>query len=337
MYNECMSDSPSLDTNNLRPQSLKDYLGQENAVKTLRLFIDAVKQRGQATEHILFYGPPGIGKTTLAYIIANELVGDIKITSGAALTKTGDLAAILTNLKDNDVLFIDEIHRMPKPLEEMLYPVMEEFALDIIIGKGPSARTVRLPVPNITIVGATTKLALLSGPLRDRFGLLLRLDYYTEHEMMEIVERSAKLLKLPITRDAAREIARRSRHTPRIANRIIKRARAVMDVHKHEELDEEVIKKLFSLLEIDELGLTDMDNKYLRLLAEKFNNTAVGVETIAHALAEDRRTVEEFLEPYLMQLGLMKKTARGRVLTPAGYRHLKLKPPANDPDQPALV
>src|SRR3989344_5886106 len=275
----------SQESNSLRPQTLADYVGQENVVKTLRLFINAVNKRGTASEHILFYGPPGIGKTTLSFIIANELKGEIKITSGAAITKTGDLAAILTNLKDNDVLFIDEIHRLPKPVEEILYPVMEEFALDIIIGKGPAARTVRLPVPKITIVGATTKLALLSAPLRDRFGLLLRLDYYNEKEMFQIIKRSADLLNLPITQKAIQEIVLRSRKTPRIGNRILKRARDVFEVNKHTQIDEQVLRNLFQLLELDEMGLTDLDVQYLRLIAEKFNNIPVGVSTIASSLA----------------------------------------------------
>ena len=313
------------DLNNLRPQSLSTYVGQANAVKTLKLFIDAVKNRGSATEHILFYGPPGIGKTTLSYIIANELEGDIKITSGAALTKTGDLAAILTNLQDNDVLFIDEIHRMPKAVEEMLYPVMEEYALDIIIGKGAAARTVRLPVPKITIVGATTKLAMLSAPLRDRFGLLLRLDYYTEAEMVNIILRSAEILQTPITKDAAVQIARRARRTPRIANRILKRARDMIEVNGHKEITVDVLNKLFDLLEIDEMGLSDIDVQYLKLIGEKFQNSPVGVETIASSLSEDKRTIEEFVEPYLLQIGFIKKTPRGRVVTPHASKHLKIK------------
>jgi Holliday junction DNA helicase RuvB len=309
---------------NLRPRLLKEYIGQKNIVKTLKLFIDAVNKRGRVSEHILFYGPPGIGKTTLAYIVANELKGDIKVTSGATITKTGDLAAILTNLKDNDVLFIDEIHRLPKPVEEMLYPVMEEYSLDIIIGKGPSARTVRLTVPRITIIGATTKLALLSAPLRDRFGLMLRIDYYSLNELEEIVIRSAKILKIPISKDAAGQIALRSRKTPRLANRILKRARDILEVDKHIKIDEDLLKKLFLLLEIDEIGLIDIDKEYLQVLADKFNNQPVGVETIASALSEDVRTVEEFIEPYLLQIGFLKKTSRGRALTNKALSHIKI-------------
>ncbi|GAB4220010.1 MAG: Holliday junction branch migration DNA helicase RuvB [Candidatus Microgenomates bacterium] len=317
----------STNEENLRPKFLKDYIGQKNIVKTLKLFIDAVKKRGKPSEHILFYGPPGIGKTTLSYIVANELHGDIKVTSGATITKTGDLAAILTNLKNNDVLFIDEIHRLPKPVEEMLYPVLEEYALDIIIGKGPSARTVRLEIPRITIIGATTKLALLSAPLRDRFGLLLRVDYYTNEELKEIIKRSASILKIPITEKAAYEIALRSRKTPRIANRILKRARDVLEVDKHKQIDEQLLNKLFKLLEIDEFGLVDVDKKYLKILSEKFNNQPIGVETIASALSEDVRTVEEFIEPYLLQIGFIKKTSRGRQLTQKALDHLKITLP----------
>ncbi len=308
---------------NLRPKLLKDYIGQENVAKTLKMFIDAVNKRGKPSEHILFYGPPGIGKTTLAYIVANELKGEMKVTSGATITKTGDIAAILTNLKDNDVLFIDEIHRLPKPVEEMLYPVMEEYSLDIIIGQGPSARTVRLPIPRITIIGATTKLAMLSAPLRDRFGLTLRLDYYHKNEIEKIIIRSSKILKIPLTDGAAHEISLRSRRTPRLANRILKRARDVFEVDKHKVIDKNLLDKLFSLLEIDEVGLTDIDKQYLEVLGKKFNNQPIGVETIASSLSEDTRTVEEFIEPYLLRLGFLKKTSRGRQLTQKGRDHIK--------------
>ena len=325
----------AIDLQKLRPDTLDTYVGQRNVVKTLNLFLKAVKNRGVATEHILFYGPPGIGKTTLSYIIAKELKGTIRVTSGAAITKSGDLAAILTNLKDNDVLFIDEIHRLPKPVEEMLYPVIEEYFLDIVIGKGPSARTVRLPVPKITIVGATTKLALLSAPLRDRFGLLLRLDYYTDYEMEHIINRSAKIMGIKITDVATKKIAQRARKTPRIANRILKRARDMFEVDKHEMIDENLIDSLFKLLEIDEVGLSDLDIQYLRAIAEKFQNSPVGVETLASALSEDRRTIEEFIEPYLLRIGFIKKTPRGRVVTPKGCKHLNIKQP--NVDQQPLI
>jgi len=319
-----MPDKPTTIIQSLRPSSIEEYIGQESAVKTLRIFLDGVNKRGQASEHILFYGPPGIGKTTLSYIIARELKGDLKVTTGATLTKTGDLAAILTNLKDNDVLFIDEIHRMPKAVEEMLYPVMEEYFLDIIIGKGPSARTMRLPIPRITIVGATTKLAMLSGPLRDRFGLLLRLDFYHDEEMASIVKRSAKLLDIALSDDAAYIIAKRSRRTPRIANRILKRAHDVAQSHNVTIIDSKLLTKLFGLLEIDSVGLTDIDVQYLNAIANTFENDPVGVETLSSSLAEDKRTIEEFIEPYLLQIGFIKKTPRGRIVTQTGLKHLKL-------------
>ena len=322
---------------NLRPASLSEYIGQKKIVQTLQLFLSAVKKRGVATEHILLYGPPGIGKTTLAFIIAHELNGDVKITSGAAITKVGDLAAILTNLKENDILFIDEIQRLPKAVEEMLYPVIEDYALDIIIGKGPSARTVRLPVPKITIVGATTKHALLSGPLRDRFGLILRLDFYEENDMVEIIKRTAKLLKINLDEETARHIALRSRRTPRLANRILKRARDIVEIHKLKGIDRKLLDELFDLLGIDELGLTDMDLKYLRLVGEKYQNTPTGIETISLSLSEDRQTVEEFIEPYLLQLHLIKKTSRGRILTPKALQHLKITPSLKEMAQPSLV
>lgn len=323
---------------NLRPKTLTDYIGQQNVVNTLRMFLDAALSRGTGTEHLLFYGPPGIGKTTLATIIATELKGEIKVTSGAAIQKSADLAAILTNLKDKDVLFIDEIHRMPKTVEEMLYPVMEEQVLDIIIGKGPSARTVRLPIANITIIGATTRLAMLSAPLRDRFGLILRLDYYSDDEMQKIITRSSKILKVPISPKSAHQIAIRSRHTPRLANRILKRAHDIVLVDKHKDINDELLLKLFTLLELDDYGLTDIDRKYLRMIGDKFQNNPVGIETMASALSEDKQTIEEFIEPYLMQIGFIKKTSRGRVLTPKALTHLNIKrSKSQDSDQQSLI
>lgn len=318
----------------LRPHSLENYIGQQNAVNTLRVFIEAVKSKGQPSEHILLYGPPGIGKTTLANIIAHELEGEIKVTSGPVIQKTGDLAAILTNLKDNDVLFIDEIHRLPKAVEEMLYPVMEDYFLDIIIGKGPSARTVRLPVPRITIVGATTRFAMLSAPLRDRFGLVLRLDFYTESDMIEIIMRSAALLNLPLEKKHAREIALRARRTPRLANRILKRAHDMLLVQKITAFSDTLFDQLFELLELDAFGLSEIDRQYMRVIADKFQNNPVGIETIASALSEDKQTIEEFIEPYLLQMGFLRKTPRGRTITPRALSHLHI---VNSDLQEALI
>ena len=317
--------NPKINEHNLRPQTLVEYIGQEKIVKTLKMFLDAMKKRGHASEHLMLYGPPGIGKTTLAYIIAHELKSEIKVTSGPVLQKSGDLAAILTNLKDGDILFIDEIHRIPKSVEEVLYPVLEEYHLDIIIGKGPSARTVRLDIPKITIIGATTRLALLSGPLRDRFGLIMRLDFYNDKDMTKIVTRSAKQLRLPITPEAAISIAKRARKTPRIANNILKRARDFLEVNQHLTIDQNMLDQVFSLLDLDSIGLNQQDRKYLRLIGEKFQNSPIGLDTIALSMSEDLQTIEEFVEPYLLQCGLIKKTSRGRVLTPKALQHLNIK------------
>jgi Holliday junction DNA helicase RuvB len=311
--------------NDLRPKTFSEYIGQKKIISTLKLFVEGVKKRGYPSEHLLFYGPPGIGKTTLANVIAFELKGEIKITSGAALTKGADLAAILTNLKNNDVLFIDEIHRLPKPVEELLYPVMEDYHLDIIVGKGPSARTVRLPVPKITIIGATTKLALLSAPLRNRFGLILRLDYYEIDDLTKIIKRTCQFYQLPIDNQAITEISRRARGTPRIANHLIKRVRDFYESKKDKKtIDVKTVKELFNMLEIDEFGLNTIDLKYLQIIGKKFQNQPVGLDTISYSLSEDKKTIEEFIEPYLLRLGLVKKTTRGRILTIKGLRHLGL-------------
>ena len=312
----------------LRPQTLADYIGQEQVKSNLEIFLQAARQRQEPIEHVIIYGPPGLGKTTLAHIIAKEMGVGIRTTSGPAIAKSGDLAAILTNMQAGDVLFIDEIHRLNKTIEEILYPAMEESAIDLILGKGPSAQTVRLELPRFSIIGATTRYNLLSGPLRDRFGVTYRLDFYRKDEIAQIVKRSAKLLALALDEDAAAEIAKRSRATPRIANRILKRVRDFTQVKGDGgRVTINQAKEALDLLGVDNQGLEELDRQLLRVIAEKFKGGPVGLTTLAASLQEEMGTIEEIYEPYLMQLGFLARTPRGRVVTERGYEHLGLKAP----------
>ena len=308
----------------LRPKSLAEFIGQEAARDNLRVFIQSAKARGEAMDHTLFFGPPGLGKTTLAQIVAGELGVGFRATSGPVIAKAGDLAALLTNLEPHDVLFIDEIHRMSAVVEEVLYPAMEERALDIIIGEGPSARCGRIDLPPFTLIGATTRQGLLTTPLRDRFGIPVRLQFYTHNELDQVVTRGARLLGLAINADGAREIARRSRGTPRVAGRLLRRVRDFAQVAGQDTITRAIADDALTRLEIDSLGLDAMDRRYLTMIAETYKGGPVGVETLAAGLAEPRDTVEEVVEPYLIQLGLLARTARGRVLNDAGWEHLGL-------------
>ena len=311
----------------LRPKLLVDYAGQEKVKDSLSVLIEAAKARGEAVDHILFSGPPGLGKTTLATVVANELNASIRTTSGPAIERTGDLAAILTNLEEGDVLFIDEIHRLNRMVEEVLYPALEDFVLDIVVGKGPAARSIRLDLPKFTLVGATTRTGLLTGPLRDRFGMLFRLDYYTPDELATIVRRSAAILDIGIDEDGALEIARRSRGTPRLANRLLKRVRDWAQVRGDGTIDEDVAAQALSFFEVDSLGLDIMDNRILELLAVRFAGRPVGLTTLASALSEDPETLEDVYEPFLLQQGLMIRTPRGRQATERTYDHLGIQAP----------
>ncbi len=316
----------------LRPRSLDDFVGQRAARENLRVFIDAAKARGEALDHVLFFGPPGLGKTTLAQIVARELGVGFRATSGPVIAKSGDLAALLTNLEDGDVLFIDEIHRLQPAIEEVLYPAMEDRALDLMIGEGPSARSVRIDLPRFTLVGATTRQGLLTTPLRDRFGIPVRLQFYTVDELTRVVTRAAGLLGLAVSPDGAAEIARRSRGTPRIAGRLLRRVRDFAHAAGHDLVDAPAADAALHRLEVDKLGLDAMDRRYLTMIADIYRGGPVGVETLAGGLSEPRDTIEEVIEPYLIQLGLVARTARGRCLNAGGWKHLGLNPPAGSQD-----
>lgn len=321
--------------NSLRPRTLEDYIGQEKAKENLKIYIESAKMRQESLDHVLLYGPPGLGKTTLAGIIANEMGVNLRTTSGPAIEKQGDLAAILTNLAENDVLFIDEIHRLPRVIEEILYPAMEDFALDIIIGKGPSARSIRLPLPHFTLIGATTRAGQMTTPLRDRFGVLLKLELYTPEELASIVHRSAGILGIEITEEGAYEVASRSRGTPRIANRLLKRLRDFALVKGDGKITADIARYALEMLEIDRLGLDNTDRRMLRAIIEFYDGGPVGLETLAATTGEEAVTIEDVYEPYLMQLGFLNRTPRGRCVTKLAYEHLGI--PYKDKNPPAHV
>lgn len=320
----------------LRPHDFKSYIGQERLKQNLKLAIQAAQKRGEPIDHVLLYGPPGLGKTTMASVIANEMGAQIRITSGPAIERAGDLASLLTNLQDGDILFIDEIHRLNRSVEEVLYSAMEDFKLDIMLGKGPSARSLRLDLPKFTIIGATTRAGALAGPLRDRFGHIHRLEFYTPSEVKQIIERAAGILDVKINAQAAEALATRARLTPRIANRLLKRVRDYADVNGDGIIDTGISTQALQLLEIDELGLDPADRRLLEAIIDSYNGGPVGVETLAALTAEERQTIEDFIEPYLLQIGLLERTPRGRKVTHKAYRHLGRKP-AGDAPQSVLL
>ena len=331
IVNTGMNREDAENENSLRPLCLDDYIGQEKAKENLRIYIEAAKLREDSFDHVLLYGPPGLGKTTLSNIIANELGVNIRITSGPAISKPGDLVALLTNLTEKDVLFIDEIHRLPRQVEEILYPAMEDFVVDIIIGKGPSAQSIHLPLPRFTLIGATTRAGQLSTPLRDRFGVLLRLELYSTEELATIVKRSAGILGIAIDEDGALELASRSRGTPRIANRLLKRVRDFAQVRGNGMIDQPTASKALNMLEIDELGLDNIDRKMLETIISFYGGGPVGLETLAATVGEEAITLEDVYEPYLMQIGFLSRTPRGRCATRLAYEHLNL--PWQEPKQ----
>lgn len=320
----------------LRPQLLAEFIGQKKIKQNLGIYIDAARERKESLEHILLYGPPGLGKTTLANIIASEMGVSIKTTSGPAIERPGDLAAILTNLQAGDILFIDEIHRLNRAVEEVLYPAMEDFELDIVIGKGPSARSIRIDVAKFTLIGATTRVGLLSAPLRDRFGIIERLEFYEHDDLDTIIRRASSILNTPIEPTASVEIAKRSRGTPRIANRLLKRVRDWSQIKNEGRIESDIIKEALEALGIDGFGLDELDRKYLLSIITKFNGGPVGVETIAASIAEESDSLEDVVEPYLLQLGFIERTARGRQVTRNAYKHLGLKEPRVQPSQALL-